>query len=319
VSTASERQWELYFDDSAAAAWMTGGTPGTGIVINFGLTGSDFIQLTRSGATLGISIYVGGVTLPSSGSYPCTFTNTLQWNLTVEIKNGYLNIYQAWDPAQGYGGYIEPIFCQRIAYAGGLNVNSCYSPGLMNANMREGIYIQNMPSIQNSLFWNTEGADQGYGGSGYNHPSHWAGGFVYRDVIEAQNFYTYVYPYDFREQQLVPASGISLTTDTNAVIISMSLPAGTWEISGTMAYVGAGAVNVSYLKQGSSANTVFFAGLGSFSQIAGQGLIPIDPIYDLPLYRITLASTTTVGILARAGFTVGTLKAYGYMRAERVV
>lgn len=188
ASDANECQWELYFDDSAGAAWMTGGAPGIGIVINFE---GGFVQLTRSGGNLGISVYSGLLTLVST-VVPCNFTNTLQWNLTVEKKNGYLNIYQAWNPATGYGGYEEPIFCQRIAYSGGAGINSAYSPGLMNANFREGVTIKNMPSIKNSTFWNVEGADQGYGGSGYNHPSHWAGGLVYRPLFEAINFYTYI-------------------------------------------------------------------------------------------------------------------------------
>lgn len=196
-STATERQWSFYFDDSAAAAWMNSGV---GIVVDF--TGGT-LQLTRSAGNLGISYAAGGQTLIST-FVACSFTNTLQWNLTIEMKNGWLNIYSAWDPVTGYGGYVEPIYSGRIAYPGGESVNRAYSPGLMNANFREGIYIKNRPSIKNSDFWGIEGANVGYEGSGFNHPSHWAATAVYRDMIQSLNFYAYV-P---RTGQIAVASGM---------------------------------------------------------------------------------------------------------------
>jgi hypothetical protein len=44
----------------------------------------------------------------------------------------------------------------------------------------------------------------------------------------------------------------------------------------------------------------------------------IGPIYPLPTYRYSLASTTTIYLTANVSFSVSTCKGYGIIQARRV-
>jgi len=310
--------WGLRFDDSAS------GTLAVGIVIDFA---GGFIQLTRSGSDLGVALYLDN-TLVFGSAIPVTFANTVDWNLTVERKNGRLIIYQR-ATAPTWGAFMEPIFDQRIPYAGGTSVNSVRGVNLLAVDFRKGEYVTNKPSAYNSQIWNSEASDQGYGGSGFNHPSNWIASHVYRPVIDATAFYTYVRKYapntgfvgETLTATLDSASAVTLTTNVNARVLTIALPPGRWKVQGIAAYIPAGGVNVASLKQGTSTGGTSFDFFGSWNQQGDLGAITVDQVISVPdaIHNVINTPTTVVGLVCRAAFTVGTLKAYGYLSATRMV
>jgi len=316
--TCNDWVWGLRFDDSAS------GTLSVGIVIDFA---GGFIQLTRSGSDLGIALYLDA-TLVFGSVIPVTFANTVDWNLTVERKNGRLIIYQR-STAPTWGAFMEPIFDQRIPYPGGTSVNSVRGVGLLAVDFRKGEYVTNTPSAYNSQLWNSETGDQGYGGSGFNHPSNWIASHVYRPVIDSTIFYTYVQKYapntgfvgETLTASLDSASAVTLTTNVNAQVLTIALPPGRWKLQGIAAYIPAGGVNVASLKQGTSTGGTSFDFFGSWNQQGDLGAITVDQAISVPdaIHNVINSPTTTVGLVCRAAFTVGTLKAYGYLSATRMV
>lgn len=114
------------------------------------------------------------------------------------------------------------------------------------------------------------------------------------------------------------ASGISLTTNTNTNITSVSLTAGDWDVSGVVEYVpAAGTVPVS-LTSGISNTTASFNGIGTLVTLATTLSTGITQRQVTPLVRVSVASTTTIFLVAVSTFSGGTMTANGFIRARRV-
>jgi hypothetical protein len=174
----------FYFDDSVSQ-WAI-----DGIVVEFSTNGTSFLQLSRSGANLGVSLFCDGTNY-NSGFFPATFTNLPNYNLTVEKRGNYLAIYQQVSPT--FGQYSEPIFYDKLVAPGGVHKVKAYSKIVTAMQIVVGEPVKNKPSTRNIDLWGDESAgSRPYGGSGWNHPSSWTGGLVYRPVVEACDFYTYI-------------------------------------------------------------------------------------------------------------------------------
>lgn len=114
------------------------------------------------------------------------------------------------------------------------------------------------------------------------------------------------------------ASAVSLSTDTDKTITSISLTAGIWDIdcignlrgtlTGTAWTVGISTTN-NTLASNYGDDTVSTPAIST----AGS-----DSSLSIPAFRATLASTTTYYLIGRASFTVGTASAYGRISATRV-
>lgn len=116
----------------------------------------------------------------------------------------------------------------------------------------------------------------------------------------------------------ITGSTVPLTTTTAANVISISLTAGDWDVSGTIQFLPAGTTAVGTFASSISTTTatrgayqnetllIFTAGVGSPQQI------------PTPIVRVSVASTTTVYLIAYAGFTTSTMTANGQIRARRV-
>lgn len=110
---------------------------------------------------------------------------------------------------------------------------------------------------------------------------------------------------------------VTLTTGTPANVTSISLTAGDWDVSGIVSF------------HGTITGTVFISTISTTSATIGTSgdnrvdvptapTAAADSTVSIPSYRISLSGTTTVYLVAQAGFTVGTLTVGGRISARRV-
>lgn len=122
--------------------------------------------------------------------------------------------------------------------------------------------------------------------------------------------------------QLAAASATSLVTATGKTVISVSLTAGDWEVSGSVHFIPANTTVVASLIASISAtdNTQASAdSVGGYASIgavytSGGATMSATPI---PI-RVSLAATTTYYLVATGTFSVSTCTAYGTIRARRL-
>jgi hypothetical protein len=114
-------------------------------------------------------------------------------------------------------------------------------------------------------------------------------------------------------------SAVSLTTIVPANVSSVSLTAGDWDIQGTVVYVPAGSTTAIAFISGISTTSATLGANGTFSaQVSTYAAGSGQPSITSPTVRISLASTTTVFLIADANFAVSTCTASGFLRARRV-
>lgn len=119
------------------------------------------------------------------------------------------------------------------------------------------------------------------------------------------------------------ASAVSLTTATPANVTSISLTAGDWEVSGTVIRKLDATTSVTQLITSVSTTSATLS-----SATAGDGTYQIfstaanvmggNTSQVMPPVRISVASTTTVYLVASDTFTVSTNAVFGTLRARRV-
>ena len=113
-------------------------------------------------------------------------------------------------------------------------------------------------------------------------------------------------------------TGVSLSTGVAANVSSISLTAGDWEVSGSIQFVPAATTTVQVITGGvtsSSATLPTSAALTLIQSTLATGALEIIPV---PVQRFSLASTTTVYIVAQATFGVSTMTAGGFLHVRRV-
>lgn len=113
-------------------------------------------------------------------------------------------------------------------------------------------------------------------------------------------------------------TGVGLSTSTNGNIVSMTLTAGVWDVSGVVHYIPAATTSFLRSQQGITTTSLTFAGLGSFTTNFVQATNSGNPDHCTPIVRVTVASNTTVYLVAQAVFTVSTMSSDGFIRATRV-
>ncbi len=119
------------------------------------------------------------------------------------------------------------------------------------------------------------------------------------------------------------SSAVSLTSTTPANATSLSLTAGDWDVSSDIRFAAASASTVTTYVQGGISQTS--ATLPSEGVNGGAVKLPVNVNTNLsfisvviPTIRISLASTTTIYLVADASFTVAGLNCGGSIRARRV-
>jgi hypothetical protein len=122
---------------------------------------------------------------------------------------------------------------------------------------------------------------------------------------------------------IASGSAVSLTTNTNANVTSISLTAGDWDVSGFVAFVGGSTTTVAFVTGSISLtsgtidtsadrqDSIFYNSATIFTTLIAANTITGPS-------RFSLSGTTTVFLIARAGFGTSTCSAYGTIRARRV-
>jgi len=121
---------------------------------------------------------------------------------------------------------------------------------------------------------------------------------------------------------VVFGSAVSLTTNTQANVTSLSLGPGDWDVSGVISFKGGATTVLSYLigslsstsatlDQTAHRYSILSPRSDSFNQ-ASEASYAIGPS------RFSLTATTTVYLVAMAGFTTSTCLAYGGINARRI-
>jgi hypothetical protein len=120
---------------------------------------------------------------------------------------------------------------------------------------------------------------------------------------------------EYIESVIGSGSAVSLVSGTPKTITSISLTAGDWDVFGLGGYLFTSAT-MTLMLVGSSLtdNTVGAESQMQVSQISQSA----DCRWTIPTYRISVAATTTVYLVAQGNFTGTGLKAFGRISARRM-
>lgn len=122
------------------------------------------------------------------------------------------------------------------------------------------------------------------------------------------------------ESNIGSGSAVSLTTNTNTDITSISLTAGDWDVWGGIAtspQAGTTQSNIAAWVNTSSVTNPGAPNGGAFTQLVASFTISQPQVLPVGMKRIKLAITTTIYLSCRVGFMAGTNSAYGYISARR--
>jgi hypothetical protein len=127
---------------------------------------------------------------------------------------------------------------------------------------------------------------------------------------------------EIMESTVVTGSAVALTTATSANVTSISLTAGDWDVWGNVWFSPAATTSITRDGGGistTSATMPTSPGAGARFLNIHAAVVPNNVFGStVGMTRVSLASTTTVYLVAEATFTVSTLGAYGYIGARRV-
>lgn len=117
---------------------------------------------------------------------------------------------------------------------------------------------------------------------------------------------------------IASGSAIGLTSTVTANITSISLTPGDWDVFGAVDFRPAVATTTTSLQGGTSqVSATAGAQDTGFSLPFAIPASSADVTCPVPEVRISLASTTTVYLVATATFAVSTISAYGTITARR--
>lgn len=114
------------------------------------------------------------------------------------------------------------------------------------------------------------------------------------------------------------SSGVSLTSGTPSNITSISLTAGDWDVSGAAQLIGSGVTSAGFMGAGISTTSATFGSVGSLNVLQFTMSSPTANHLPTPIFRVSIASTTTVFLVGQAAWSGGTFTANGFIRARRV-
>jgi hypothetical protein len=115
---------------------------------------------------------------------------------------------------------------------------------------------------------------------------------------------------------------VALTSSTATDITTISLTAGDWDVAGIIGFGGISGVSVVAFVSANASETSASISPSIGIQVLMNGSTQISTVADmtaaLPVYRYSLATTTTIYLVARASYTTGSIGAYGTISARRV-
>lgn len=126
---------------------------------------------------------------------------------------------------------------------------------------------------------------------------------------------------EYISSSIASGSAVVLTSATPANVTSISLTGGDWDVWGTVGFVAAGSTTATIFEGGInsiSATLPTPPGAGAYTQVGlsvGAGVT--EPVFSVGSTRISLASTTTIYLVAQSTFAASTMSAFGFIGARR--
>lgn len=123
------------------------------------------------------------------------------------------------------------------------------------------------------------------------------------------------------ESSIASGSAVALTTATAKTVTSISITAGDWDVWGNVLFLPNAATTVTHIRGGINTTTDTMptapagGAIGMIQATLGTGLVQGIPGL---FRRMSVASTTTVYLVALSEFGVNTQSAFGYIGARRV-
>lgn len=112
-------------------------------------------------------------------------------------------------------------------------------------------------------------------------------------------------------------SAVALTSNASANCASVSLTPGDWEVTGMVEIAAAGSTLITNSFGGVSTTSATLGALGTYWQIANNFSAGALIAMPVPVTRVPLTTTTTVYLVANAGFTTSTATASCTMHVRR--
>lgn len=125
---------------------------------------------------------------------------------------------------------------------------------------------------------------------------------------------------EYVSSNLLVGSAVALTTATSKTVTSISLTAGDWDVTGTVAFAPAAGTLIVDMKGGISQTNNTLATLSDTAALVDIPLSPsagVGATIPVGTSRISLSGTTTIYLVAQCTFTVSTNAAYGFISARR--
>jgi hypothetical protein len=125
---------------------------------------------------------------------------------------------------------------------------------------------------------------------------------------------------EYLPASLASGSATSLTTATSKTVISQSLTAGDWEVWGIIGFIPNASTSITQFQAGISItnNTLGAEDTYTTQSMAAVVLGALTQRYLAPRQRISIASTTTIYLIANATFTVNVMTAFGSLFCRRM-
>lgn len=124
---------------------------------------------------------------------------------------------------------------------------------------------------------------------------------------------------NFLQSSVPSTSPISLVSGAPKTITAISVPAGDWDLSGVIGYIPGGATSVTRYQTSisSTANASGPEGSRNTNVFAAFVSGGFAVSYPTPVFRVTVAATTTFYLVGFSDFTAGAMSAYGEISARR--
>ena len=273
----------FYVDDLSGDTLSV--NPADGVLIQANNNGVLINDLSGNGVNINTG---GGVNNPINlGPY------------TVANGNpGYVSLLALREVDIGNGGYSDPSPGNAYDLKCGGPAGGMTTGGQVNAN--HGFYLNNVPIIDASR--NISPASIVGVTTNSNAPTGAVGEFV--------------------SSNIALGSAVALTTATAKNVTSISLTAGDWDVEGNAAFTAGATTTATAFASAISATTNSLGtapASGAYVQLGiSVGAAGVEPILPTGKVRVSIASTTTIYLVAQSTFAVSTMSAYGFISARRV-
>lgn len=124
---------------------------------------------------------------------------------------------------------------------------------------------------------------------------------------------------DYYESTVLVGNSVALTTTIAANVSSLLLPAGDWDIGGTIGFIPGATTSITQLAGGRSSASATLDVTGPSFRFTQAAVVPtaISQLCTVPTSRLVLTTPTTIYLVAQATFTASTLGAFGTITARR--